>query len=71
MIRQPEIIKLDQIGDVIAENLKYKDVINYYVGSNSATPTASIEALTKAIKSSNPKLPFFKMIHLLLQGPVP
>ncbi|MDX2439333.1 MAG: acetyl-CoA hydrolase/transferase C-terminal domain-containing protein [Desulfobacterales bacterium] len=71
MNRQPEIIKLDQIGDVIAENLKQKDIINCYVGSNAAVPTASIEALTKVIKSNKLKLPFFKMIHLLLQGPVP
>lgn len=71
MNRQPEKIKLDQIGDVIAENLKQKDIINCYVGSNAATPTASIEALTKVIKSNNIKLPFIKMIHLLLQGPVP
>jgi len=28
MNRQPEIIKLDQIGDVIAESLKQKDTVN-------------------------------------------
>ncbi len=71
MTCRPEIIKLDQIGEVVAENLKQKDTINCYVGSNAATPTASIEALTETIKSNNLKLPFLKMIHLLLQGPVP
>ena len=40
-------------------------------GRGAATPTASLEALTAAVKSRQPRLPFLKMVHLLLQGPVP
>ncbi|UCF90623.1 MAG: hypothetical protein JSW39_20350 [Desulfobacterales bacterium] len=67
----PQTIKLDQIGPVIAEKFKHKGEITCYVGSNAATPTASIEALTASVKSGAVKLPFIKMVHLLLQGPVP
>ena len=68
---QPKKITLDQIADVIAEKFNTSDEITCYVGSNAATPTASLEALTAAIKSGQPRLPFLKMVHLLLQGPVP
>ena len=68
---QPKKITLDRIADVIAEKFNSSDEITCYVGSNAATPTASLEALTEAIKSRQPRLPFIKMIHLLLQGPVP
>ena len=68
---EPVKITLDQIVPIIAERFEGKDEINCYVGSNAATPTASIEALTESIKQPNLKLPFFKMVHLLLQGPVP
>lgn len=68
---EPKQIMLDQIADVIFDMFKQKDAITCYVGSNAATPTASIEALTASIKSRRPKLPFMKMVHLLLQGPVP
>jgi acyl-CoA hydrolase len=71
MNTQPERIKPDQIAEIIAHTFKGNDEITIYVGSNAATPTASIEALTKAIKSRCPRLPFIKMVHLLLQGPVP
>ena len=71
MITQPKIIALDQIAEVIAEKFKTKDEITCYVGSNAATPTASLTALTDAIKLRRPRLPFLKMVHLLLQGPVP
>jgi acyl-CoA hydrolase len=67
----PQKITLDQIGTLIAKTFKGKDEIVCYLGSNAATPTASIEALTKSIKSRKPKLPFIHMVHLLLQGPVP
>ena len=67
----PQKIKLDQIGAIIAETFKGKDEIVCYVGSNAATPTASIEALTQSLKFRKPKLPFINMVHLLLQGPVP
>jgi acyl-CoA hydrolase len=67
----PQKIRLDQIGTIIAETFKGKDEIVCYVGSNSATPTASIEALTKSLKSRKPQLPFVNMVHILLQGPVP
>ena len=68
---QPRKITLDQIADVIVEKFKATEQITCYVGSNAATPTASLEALTKAIKSGRLRLPFLKMVHLLLQGPVP
>jgi len=68
---QPRKITHDQIADVIVEKFKASDEITCYVGSNAATPTASLEALTAAIKSGRPRLPFLKMVHLLLQGPVP
>jgi acyl-CoA hydrolase len=71
MIFQPEKISHDQIADVLVEKFKNSDGITCYVGSNAATPTASLEALTAAIKSRRPRLPFIKMVHLLLQGPVP
>ena len=67
----PKKITLDQIADVISEKFNTSDEITCYVGSNAATPTASLEALTAAIKSGQPCLPFLKMVHLLLQGPVP
>jgi acyl-CoA hydrolase len=68
---QPKKISHDQIADVIAEKFKARHEIACYVGSNAATPTASLEALTEAIKSRQPRLPFLKMVHLLLHGPVP
>jgi 4-hydroxybutyrate CoA-transferase len=68
---QPKKIILNQIADVISEKFNTSDEITCYVGSNAATPTASLEALTAAIKSGQPGLPFLKMVHLLLQGPVP
>ncbi|MGB5750769.1 MAG: hypothetical protein WBM69_27615, partial [Desulfobacterales bacterium] len=68
---QPKKITLSRIADVISEKFNTSDEITCYVGSNAATPTASLEALTGAIKSRQPRLPFFKMVHLLLQGPVP
>src|SRR5210317_1451937 len=71
MIFQPEKISHDQIADVLVEKFKNSHEITCYVGSNAATPTASLQALTVAIKSRQPRLPFIKMVHLLLQGPVP
>ncbi|MBT8368736.1 MAG: hypothetical protein KJP23_28920 [Deltaproteobacteria bacterium] len=68
---QPKTITPDQIGEVIAAKFKTKDEITCYVGSNAATPTASLEALTEAIQSGSLPLPFIRMVHLLLQGPVP
>jgi len=68
---QPKIITADQIAEVIAAGFKSRDEITCYVGSNAATPTACLEALTASIRSGRPKLPFIRMVHLLLQGPVP
>jgi hypothetical protein len=42
MNTHPKIIALDQIAGVIAEKFKTKDEITCYVGSNAATPTASL-----------------------------
>ena len=68
---KPETIALKQIADVIANKFKQKKIITCYVSSNAASPTASLEALTEAIKNNTPKLPFMRMVHLLLQGNVP
>jgi 4-hydroxybutyrate CoA-transferase len=67
----PQKIRADQIGGVIARAFKAKSEIVCYLGSNAATPTASIEALTASVKSQNSGLPFINMVHILLQGPVP
>jgi acyl-CoA hydrolase len=64
-------IKLDDIAGIIAAGFKGRDAITCYIGSNAATPTASIEALTDAVKTGSHRLPFLKMVHILLQGPVP
>ena len=71
MNREPEIIKDVQIADILHERFADRKTIVCYIGSNAATPTASIVALSHAIGTGNPKLPFMKMVHLLLQGPVP
>jgi len=71
MNKQPTPIKLKEIGDIILQRLGNRDNINCYIGSNSATPTASIEALTDFIKNDTGQLPFMKMIHILLHGNVP
>ena len=55
MIFQPKKITLDKIADVIGGKFKASDEITCYVGSNAATPTASLEALTAAIKSRQPR----------------
>jgi acyl-CoA hydrolase len=68
---QPKKITHDQIAEVIVDKFNDSAEITCYVGSNAATPTASLEALTAALKSRQPRLPFIKMVHLLLQGPVP
>ena len=71
MYKEPETIEVNQIADVICREFKNKESITCYLSSNAATPTASIEALTQSIRSRTPALPFIKMVHLLLQGPVP
>jgi 4-hydroxybutyrate CoA-transferase len=67
----PKTIKLQDIGDIISTTFRDRDAITGYIGSNAATPTASIEALTAAVKSGSHRLPFIRMVHTLLQGPVP
>lgn len=68
---QPGVIKLEEVADIISMEFRHKDQITIYVGSNAATPTASLESLTAAVKARTPRLPYIKMVHLLLQGPVP
>ena len=70
MMCQPAVIKLDDIPDVIAKEFPDRDTITVYVGSNAATPTASLDTITAALKAGRPKLPYLRMVHLLLQGPV-
>jgi len=71
MAHQPPLIKLDQVAEVIAKEFKDRDIITCYLGSNAASPTATMEVLTAAIKDGHPRLPRIRMVHLLLQGPVP
>lgn len=71
MPSKPKTIQLEDIGPIIADRFRTRGTVTCYVGSNAATPTASLEALTDAVKARQPKLPFLKMVHLLLQGPVP
>jgi 4-hydroxybutyrate CoA-transferase len=71
MKAEPKVIKRDEIAGVLSSKFKDRETITCYVGSNSATPTASLEALTDAVLAGSPRLPFLKMVHLLLQGPVP
>jgi len=71
MSRAPISISLDKIAEVIADKFRGEQQITCYVGSNTATPTASLEVLTEAIKNGGLRLPFIRMVHILLQGPVP
>ena len=71
MISEPQTIKPEEIPEILAQKFSAEKAITCYIGSNAATPTASILALVGAIKSRRPRLPFMKMVHLLLQGPVP
>jgi 4-hydroxybutyrate CoA-transferase len=68
---QPKTITADQIADVIAAKFAARDEITCYVGSNAATPTTSLTALTASVQSGRLQLPYIRMVHLLLQGPVP
>lgn len=47
MTNTPRIIRADQLGEVIAEHFRGLKTINCYVGSNAATPTTLIEALSQ------------------------
>lgn len=71
MPKKPQKTALQNIGDVLLTHFGDKDSINCYIGSNSATPTATIEALSDAIMDKAGKLPFMKMFHILLHGNVP
>jgi len=71
MNTDPKTILLSQLAEVLASHFQHKKEIICYIGSNAATPTASIEALTAAVKARSPRLPFIRMVHTLLQGPVP
>ncbi len=71
MIYQPNIIALDEIADVLSKEFRHKETVTCYIGSNAAVPTASLEALTAAVKTGSPRLPYLRMVHILLQGPVP
>ncbi|OGB91350.1 MAG: hypothetical protein A2Z31_05940, partial [candidate division NC10 bacterium RBG_16_65_8] len=70
MTHRPTVVRLSDIPNVIAQAFPARDTIAVYVGSNAATPTASLDAITDALKAGWPKLPYLRMVHLLLQGPV-
>jgi hypothetical protein len=67
MSTDPKTITLPQIADVLASHFQHQKEITCYVGSNAATPTASIEALTAAVRAGAPKccLPRFFDTDLL------
>ncbi len=71
MNTHPMTITLSQVGEMIQRHLGGRDSINCWIGSNAATPTATIQALTDAIKDPQMPLPFMRMLHILLHGPVP
>jgi len=71
MKKTPQIIQADTLAEVIASHFAERESINCYVGFNAATPTSLIESLMYSIKSGSPRLPFMRMVHILLQGPVP
>ena len=70
MTHRPTVVRRSDIPEVIAQAFPARDTITVYVGSNAATPTASLDAITDALKAGWPKLPYLRMVHLLLQGPV-
>lgn len=63
----PKIIRLNEIGPVIAERFKDKNYVTCYASNNAATPTSAFRALTDYIKSGA-KMPFMRMVSLLLLG---
>ncbi len=71
MGKTPKTISLDEIDSVLQERFQGAASITCYVGSNSATPTASLKALTRAIENGSAGARFVRMFHMLLQGPVP
>jgi hypothetical protein len=71
MIKKPQIILADQLAEVISERFKGRKSVNCYIGSNAATPTTLIESPAYSIKAGMPRLPFMRMVHLPLQGPIP
>lgn len=71
MKREPQVVKKEAIADILYDTFKDRDFISCYIGSNAATPTCLIEALSASIKASHRTTPFFKMVHLLLPGRVP
>jgi acyl-CoA hydrolase len=71
MLPRPTTITLHEIPDILAREFRKRDAITVYVGSNAATPTAALETVTAAVRAGQPRLPFLRMVHLLLQGPVP
>lgn len=64
MLRQPPVIKLDEIPDVLAREFPDRDTITVYVGSNAATPTASLDTITAPLKAGQPRLPYLRTVHL-------
>ena len=55
MSPDPKTITLSQMADVLAAHLRNKKEITCYVGSNAATPTASLEALTASSSRRPPR----------------
>ncbi|MFH1984297.1 MAG: acetyl-CoA hydrolase/transferase C-terminal domain-containing protein [Pseudomonadota bacterium] len=71
MATAPLTIRGDAVAEVIAARFSDRQAINCYIGSNAATPTSLIESLTRSVTAGTPSLPFMRMVHILLQGPVP
>ena len=54
MNTRPKIITLEQIAEVIAETFKTQAEITCYVGSNAATPTASLTVSSLSLNTALP-----------------
>ena len=52
MSNDPKTITLAQLPEIIATHFQHKQEITCYVGSNAATPTASLEAITAAVRAA-------------------
>ncbi len=64
-------IRLNEMGEIIRSHFADSKVINIYVGSNAATPTACLEALATDILQNPKSGPFMNVLHCLLLGPCP
>ena len=58
MIHLPLPVKHQDIAPILRDAFRGREAITCYIGSNAATPTAAIEALTEAVRSGRAPAPF-------------